>query len=331
MSIRALLLGLLLAACQPPPGNSVQPSAPPAIDEPRELSAVSFNIQFLGLYARRDHEALAEFLAPHDLVFVQELVAPPYEGVYPDGAPFRPSERAQAFFDAMAGHGFSYVLSPEDTGRGTRLQLNSSATEWFVAFYRADRIEPAQDLFTGYISAPRAAHRQFDRVPFAFGFRADSEDLVFISVHLRPGTGPVNRSRRAGEFTAIFEWIDAQDGPERDYVILGDMNIESCAELAAVLRLAEGYISLNDDCRATNTNVNGPRPYDHVMFREAYTREEIPGELDVIDLVTVMRPFWNQADGAYPGDPYIHNRFRQYYSDHHPIRFGILVDGVDDD
>jgi hypothetical protein len=28
-----------------------------------------------------------------------------------------------------------------------------------------------------------------------------------------------------------------------------------------------GFLSLNDECRPTNTNINGPKPHDHVMFR----------------------------------------------------------------
>jgi|GEM_PF-4377532 len=33
----------------------------------------------------------------------------------------------------------------------------------------------------------------------------------------------------------------------------------------------------------------------------------------------------------YPGDPYVHNSFRQAYSDHNPIVFRINVPGADDD
>ena len=33
----------------------------------------------------------------------------------------------------------------------------------------------------------------------------------------------------------------------------------------------------------------------------------------------------------YPGDPYVHNTFKQYYSDHHPVVFRLAGTGVDDD
>ena len=86
----------------------------------------------------------------------------------------------------------------------------------------------------------------------------------------------------------------------------------------------DGYLSLNDECRPTNTNVNGPKPYDHIMFNTTHTGE-IDREFDfqVVDLIEAMRGWWDASLGSYPGDPYDHNRFRRYYSDHHPVVFRI--------
>ena len=88
-------------------------------------------------------------------------------------------------------------------------------------------------------------------------------------------------------------------------------------------------MSLNDECRPTNTK--GDKPYDHVMFRPAFTGEiDVGFDMMVVDLVEVMRPFWTDA-APYPGDPYDHNEFRQHYSDHHPVVFRINVPATDDD
>jgi hypothetical protein len=289
----------------------------------------SFNIQFLGQFKNRDNAALADILVPYDLVFIQELVAPPYPGAFPDGSPFVPDAEAAAFFDAMRARGFAWVLSEEDTGSGPQSHVNSSATEWFVAFYRPAAVRPARDLYTGFLGADRYDHPDFERVPYAFGFRAGSADLVFISVHLQPGALKAERKRRAHEIETIGGWIAAQPGPERDYVILGDMNIEDCTELAAVL--PRGFASLNSGCVPTNTNTNGPKPYDHVMFNPTFTGSEIPFHFTVIDLVATMKARWNPALGAFPGDPYVHNAFRTLYSDHSPVAFEITADGRDDD
>lgn len=328
-----LWLGVTAAAAQPhlglPSAVGAVEARPAAAAVPRRLNVASFNIQFLGQFKNRDDKALADLLVPYDLIFVQELVAPPYPGAFPNHEPFRPDVEAARFFDAMKAHGFQYVLSEEDTGTGSQMHVNSSATEWFVAFYRPGVVRPASDLVTGFLGDDRYDHPDYERVPYAFGFRAGSEDLVFISVHLQPGGGTQETARRAHEIASIASWIQARSGRERDYVILGDMNIEDCDELSHVL--PTGYTSLNDTCLPTNTNVNGPKPYDHVMYRAASTRAEIPTEFNVINLIAAMASKWDPTLGPYPGAPYRHDAFRTVYSDHNPVAFHINIDGIDDD
>ena len=54
------------------------------------LKICSFNIQFLGQSKVRDDVALANLIKDYDVVVVQELIAPPYPGTFPDGTPFQP-------------------------------------------------------------------------------------------------------------------------------------------------------------------------------------------------------------------------------------------------
>lgn len=138
---------------------------------------------------------------------------------------------------------------------------------------------------------------------------------------------------------AIADWIDDHDDVEKDFIILGDMNIEDFNELNDTT--PSGFKSLNDECEATNTNVNGPKPYDHVMFNPQFTKEEeIDKKFDfrVYNLIEAMRPFWNSPD-PYPGGSvnpiglpaYDHNTFRSFYSDHHPVVFQMIIPEADDD
>ena len=70
------------------------------------------------------------------------------------------------------------------------------------------------------------------------------------------------------------------------------------------------HVSLNDECRPTNTNVSGPKPYDHVMVSPAFTTEaDWRFDLQVINLIEVMRGSWALPE-PYPGDPYVHNTFK---------------------
>jgi hypothetical protein len=265
---------------------------------------------------------------------VQELLAPPFSGTFPDGEKFKPNAQSAAFFKEMINNGFKYVLSEEDTGPGEEIHKNSSATEWWVAFYKNKKVRVAMDLPHGFLASDRSNNPDYDRVPYAFPFRSliDSIDFVLISVHLAPNAS--GKQRREHELSEISSWIDANDKKEKDFIILGDMNIDNKKELNEVI--PAGYKSLNDECRRTNTLINnsvdsGARPYDHVMYRPKYTSNEIDEKFDlvVLNLIKLMKPYWTSAN-KYPGNPYKHDFFRQYFSDHNPILFRIKP-GIDDD
>jgi endonuclease/exonuclease/phosphatase family metal-dependent hydrolase len=294
----------------------------------KPLEIASFNIQFLGHFKSRYNHALANILKDYDVVVVQELVAPPFDGTYPNGERYRRDLEAAAFFDEMKRLGFEYVLSPEDTGPATELHGGGTATEWWVTFFKPT-VVVATDLPRGFLARDRSHNRNYERVPYAVGLRTrdGAMDFVLISVHLQPD--PSGAARRKHELESIAKWIKGRRGKERDYVILGDMNIEDCDEL--VDAVPPPYRSLNSACLPTNTNVKRPRPYDHVLYSPTTTGREVGTEFKVINLIEAMRPFWTSTE-PYPGEPYRHDTFRQTFSDHHPVAFKLtpLADGDDD-
>lgn len=305
----------------------------PDIDS-QKIYICSFNIQFLGNSKKRDNDALADLLKNFDIVVIQELIAPPFDGVFPNGDKFVPDKEAAAFVKAMVYQGFKFILSEEDTGQGEKIHKNSSATEWWIAFYKDNKVRLAPDLPHGFLAEDRSHNLDFQRVPYAFPFRSrlDFTDFVLISVHLAPNAGA--KQIRKHELDAIKTWIDKNDTKEKDFIILGDMNIENKKELNTII--PAGYISLNDECRRTNTLINnsadsGARPYDHVMYRPKYTSNEIDEKFDfvVLNLNKLMKPSW-VAKSKYPGDPYNHDLFRQYYSDHDPVIFRLKLSKDDD-
>lgn len=140
---------------------------PIGVGEPEnEISVASFNIQFLGNSRRRDNNALAAMLERFDVVVVQELVSPPFDGEFPDGTAFRPDPESAGFFQAMEAQGFDFVLSPEDTGSGERIHRNGSATEWWVTFFDPLKVRPDDDLPNGFLAEDRSNHPDYERVPY---------------------------------------------------------------------------------------------------------------------------------------------------------------------
>lgn len=300
--------------------------------ETDHLTICSFNIQFLGHFKKKEDKSLANILKDYDIVVVQELVAPPIAGTYPDGEAFTADTESAEFFEAMEELGFAYKLSEEDTGTNDEIHMITSATEWWVAFYKPDSVKYATDIPSGFLAEDRSNHDDYERVPYAFAFRTpESEvDFVLISVHLQPGAPSSDKNRRQHELAAIAEWVASNNDEEKDFIILGDMNIEDATELASAT--PSGYLSLNDECRPTNTNLNNPKPYDHIMYNTTFTTEiDSEFDLEVINLIEVMEDSWTSTEDEYPGDPYEHNLFKQCFSDHHPVVFKIKVPDEDDD
>lgn len=300
------------------------------------IKITSFNIQFLGNPKNRDNSALASVVADSDIVLVQELVASPSQGLYPDGTPYKADPEALAFFKEMTDRGFTYVLSEEDTGTGDKIHKASSATEWWVAFYKEQKVsisdELVKDGISGFLANDRSNHDDYERVPYAFPFRVDDTgmDFVLISVHLKPGSGPGNRTRRKHELESIYSWVDEHDEKEKDFIIVGDMNLYSC-DVLTLMNIGE-FITLNSSCLNTNTNVNGPEPFDHVLYRANFTNEiDLEYGFTVTNLITAMKaPWYEDFTHEYPGEPYKHNPFRARFSDHHPVSFK-LKSTTDDD
>lgn len=296
------------------------------------IRACSFNIKFLG-NGTKDHEALTDLLFNYDLVMVQELVAPPYAGTYPDGSTYTSDDGSRPFFDMMKTSGFSYMLSEEDTGPTTN-HVASSNSEWHVAFYRPNKLRVDSALCT-YISTPLTNHPEFERVPYRFQFATVDGTLDFsiINVHLDKDANET--SERLGELLAISQYASTVADSEKDFLIVGDMNIQDESEYKEVL--PGGWVSLNDSCVTTNVagskNENNRKPYDHVMYRPTFTANDLDLVFDV-QVVDIFEKYYDQWALENPNKAASSGwvaSFAAKYSDHHPIVFRLKYGVGDDD
>jgi endonuclease/exonuclease/phosphatase family metal-dependent hydrolase len=307
-----------------------------AYSQSSSLSICSFNIQFLGNSKDRYNHELASILEPFDIVVIQELVAPPTDGNYPDGDGYFEDPEAAEFFDEMAALGFDYSLSKEDTGPGEDNHKANNSTEWSLVFFK-DTVEMAADLPNRFIGRDLTAHKVYRRVPHAHSFRTENGnlDFVIVNVHLYPDKkiegipGKDRKEERKKELKAISKWVNNNDTVEKDFFIVGDMNINNKAELDLVT--PSGWVSLNDELDKTNTAAGTDKPYDHVMYRPQHTTEmDTAFDQRELPLIADMEPLWH-GPGTYPGNPYVHNTFRRYFSDHVPISFKLNIPSTDDD
>jgi len=293
------------------------------------LSLCSFNIQFLGHFKNKDNTTLSKILSPYDVVIIQELVAPPVKGKFSDNSPYKVDEESKAFLDEMKKFGFEFWLSTDDTGP-TKNQTNSTASEWWIIFYKKTKVIPDSSRFFGFVSHPLVANTNQDRVSYVFPFKSFNGNSTFslIPVHLNPGDSKEDYDRRQTEFNYLFKWTKEQSETNKDFLIVGDCNIYKSGEFEK-FNLIDFY-SLNNKCNPTNTkiyeSITKGKPYDHVFYNSHSTEDLVLSSFQVIDLKSEVKKY-NSTNII---EPYNHDDFRAKYSDHLPVTFQIIT-GKDTD
>ncbi len=304
----------------------------PVSNEPKLLNVCSFNIKFLGSSKSKDNVRLTQLMMPYDLVIVQELVAPPYDGAYLDGVRYEGDEESAPFFDLMRNGGFSYYLSNENTGK-TVNRVSSTSAEWFVVFYRPTvlRVDSSR---CDFVSTPLVANPVFDRVPFRFQFATTDGTLDFsiINVHLASDEDAI--AQRKEELHTLATYAQTSWTEEKDFLIVGDFNIQDNEEYANAL--PSQWKSLNDECVTTNVaasrNAANKKPFDHVVYHTTNTTRDLDVVFDiqVVDIFALFYPEWAQLNPTKAASSSWVSSFGSVYSDHHPVAFR-LVYGVGDD
>jgi len=293
------------------------------------LNICSFNIQFLGNFKNKDNATIGKIMKPYDMVIIQELVAPPIAGFFGDHTPYKIDEESKAFLTEMKKAGFSFWLSSEDTGP-TKNHVNSTASEWWIVFYKRTKIHCDSSRYFGFVSQPLVANPNQDRVSYVFPFKTVKGNSTFsvIPVHLNPGDAKEDYARRQVEFSYLFNWTKKQPEKNKDFFVLGDCNIYESSEFLHFKSL--DFYSLNEKCKFTNTKIyeskEKGKPYDHIFYNSHSKEDLILNSFSPIDLRKAAKTF-NPTNVI---EPYDHDDFRTKYSDHLPVVFQ-LITGKDTD
>lgn len=295
------------------------------------LKICSFNIQFLGHFQTRENAVLADVVKDHDIVVVQEMVAAPVDGLYPDKTAYKADKESGAFVAEMTKRGFSYWLSEEDTGP-TKNHTPTTASEWWIVFYKKEKVLPDTVRCHGFVSQPLVANTTFDRVPYAFPFKSvhGKSNFTLVSVHLHPDDGKADVVERKAELDYLMSWMTSLKESNKDVYVLGDCNIYDQKEF--VDYKTKHITSLNEACVSTNSLQYGDaakgEPYDHVFYTSYSNEDLIKNSFKVIDLKAEILKL--VPAGTYQLEPYVHDDFRTKFSDHLPVSFKLLT-GKDTD
>lgn len=286
----------------------------------------------MGHFQTRENVILAEIVKDNDIVVVQEMVASPVDGFYPDGSSYKKDKESAAFVDEMKKQGFSYWMSNEDTGP-KKNHTPTPASEWWIVFYKSKTVLPdTVNRFYGFISEPLTKNTSYQRVPYAFPFKSvkGKSNFTLISVHLQPGDSSTEKVIRQKELKGLFKWVSTQTEKNKDFYVLGDCNIYKQEEFIAYKE--NGISSLNEKCENTNSSlyrgVDKGYPYDHVFYSTFSKEDLILNSFQVVDLKKEIEKI--SAPDQFILDPYEHDYFRTKFSDHLPVTFK-LITGKDKD
>ena len=291
---------------------------------------VSFNIKWLGHYKDKENVQLAQFLAPYDLIAVQELVDPPFEGVYEDGIAYVQDQESLQFFKAMEQEGFSYWISNGDSGK-EKNHIVGPTDEWSVVFYKATKLIPDSSRFYGFVDTPLVLNPVFDRVPYVFPFCSVDRKSTFsvVNLHLTQGAGAAAIQQRQKQFQHLMTWVKSQKERNQDFLLMGDCNVYRSEELFVVHQ--HGYKSLNSALKPTTTTQYSSgkgNPFDHCFYGDSSQYEIIGDSFQVLDLRAWLL---NQKAINMMGiAPFKNGLFSYRYSDHLPIQF-LYILGIDTD
>lgn len=236
----------------------------------------SFNIKNFGLQTKikRNNKALFEMISDFDLTVVQELVAAPSPNYHSDGTQQKTSDAAASFMDLVHKAGKGIQHSPDKAG--TNLKTKSFTSEYALSVYDPTiMISHTGCGYIDYTSEKGKGSYPGVRVPFVFVFKPrfplerqmPNCEIIFriITVHLTPGKGKLNASKRQNEISAIFRFLSES----KEYIIMGDWNLENAEEwnsMADYLN-SHGYNLLKGKNGAiVNTNIKQKNPYDCIAL-----------------------------------------------------------------
>lgn len=159
----------------------------------------------------------------------------------------------------------------------------------------------------------------------------------------RPSVPELDSRQRAHELRMIRRWIRERLGApphrERDFIILGDMNISNKVELARMLDAMKsdaddpGMRSFNEGCEHTNASYQPEKKttqqcYDQIFFDEDHLSEaNLEAGFSVFDLTRILPGVRDEQGQMIMSG----TEFRTKYSDHFPVMIKLRIPEKDDD
>ena len=201
-----------------------------------------------------------------DILALQEITA---DEDSPAGFPkkYRTNAILTKTFQAInkaKGQEWKHILFPK--------MRPGETSQWTGIAWNAARVKPVGDIFQVPVSHARSSQEsnRWDRNLHAMKFSAgkDKTDFVVLVVHLKANLSNSyarHRGEEIEEFVKKLPDLHRAFPAEKDFVVLGDTNIENASEPAVKALEKAGFIDLNKLDTDTHT-AKGTQPFDRIFI-----------------------------------------------------------------
>ncbi len=212
------------------------------------------------------------------------------------------------------GQEWRHILFPK--------MIPGQTSQWTGIAWNAARVTPVGDIFQVPVSHTRSSQdsNRWDRNLHAMMFSTGKEktDFVVLVVHLKANVSnsfAKHRREEIDEFAKKMPDLHKAFPGEKDFVLLGDTNIENADEPAVKGLEQAGFIDLNKIDLDTHT-AKGTQPFDRIFIPKNQP-EFAKSSLEVLSA-------FQKKEGLSFAE------YRTRYSDHYIIATPILILADDD-
>jgi endonuclease/exonuclease/phosphatase family metal-dependent hydrolase len=251
-----------------------------------------------------------------DLLAVQEIEA---DEDAPDGFPkkYRTNSTLTKVFRELnkaPGQDWRHILFPK--------MRTADTSQWVGLAWNSAKVKPVGNIFQVPVNHARSSQDSncWDRNLHGMMFSAgkDMTDFVVLVVHLKANVGASFARHRGEEIIELVKRtadLHKAFPGEKDFIYLGDTNIQDAKEPAVMTLEQAGFRDLNKNDIDTHT-AKGVQPFDRI-FVPKDQREFAQSSLEVLSA------FQKKENLSFA-------EFRARYSDHYLIVTPILLMADDD-
>jgi len=290
---------LLLTACNVDMSGYAITDTPQKTDETPEepvklcspnVTIASFNMKDFSDKTRTDQELsmVTDVLSKFDLITVQEVVGNPII-----------LNRTVDMLNNKTGKQYLFEVSEP---------LGNVQKERYAFIFDKDKVQILEEP-----AVYADVSNKFIREPYFAVFKADNFDFILLTIHIKYGEGPDDRTEEMKEIASVYNYLQSRDPVENDVILTGDFNTQPREDnFKYIKEIKDSWYAIS---KGKTTLGSSGNLYDNIIFTKTPTQE------------------YTGAKGIYMFDDIMDltsDEAKQAVSDHRPV-YAVFCTGTDDD